>query len=66
MVILGSHFSDGFIALLMGEGLLNQKISINSLFIICCVSCIKVIILLEFLVYILHVCSNVSSECIDV
>jgi hypothetical protein len=33
------------------EGLLNQKISINSLFIVCCVSCIQVIMLLELPIY---------------
>jgi hypothetical protein len=41
------------------EGLLNQKISINSLFIVCCVSCIQVIMLLELLyihIYTLHIC----------
>jgi hypothetical protein len=33
------------------EGLLNQKISINSLFIVCYVSCIQVKMLLELPVY---------------
>ena len=33
------------------EGLLDRKISINSLFIVCCESCIHVIMLSEFSVY---------------
>jgi hypothetical protein len=33
------------------EGLLNQKISNNSLFIVCCVFCIQVIMLLELSIY---------------
>jgi hypothetical protein len=44
------------------DGLLNQKLSINSLSIVCCVFYIQVIMLLELSVYILHVCTNVSSE----
>jgi hypothetical protein len=48
---LGKPLPDGFIALLRGERYSQSKDKYNSLFIVYCVSCIQVIMLLEFLVY---------------
>jgi hypothetical protein len=38
------------------DGLLNQNISTNSMFIVCCVSSIHVIMLLELPIYIACMC----------
>jgi hypothetical protein len=51
VAILGSHCPDGVIALLRGGRSSQSKYKYHSLFIVCCVSCIQVIMLLEFSVY---------------
>ena len=51
VAILGGHFPDGFIALLRGGRSSQSKDKYNSLFIVCCVSCIHVIMLLELSIY---------------
>jgi hypothetical protein len=51
VAILGSHCPDGVIALLRGGRPSQSKDKYNSLFIVCCVSCIQIIMLLELPVY---------------